>query len=319
MNATPITVEALPGYTGLDDDSGDNYYKASQRKAFLSSEIINPFEESLKEFTDYDDDNIPSDEMEVTCDLGDMKFVMHVTPTKKRPGYKDVFEEIDGYLRTRLAEYKADERPVGILTIEGQPYISANDILKMIGKNKRQVTSKGVKVSIAERPDMPVDMDSVVVPLGMDLYELTESNARRYLEACSLCKDYADMVSEFENELLGFTGFSNDNPPSQTEHMYKQVGSHIFHVKSIPVDSTAYGKVVAGLDKEPGKRKPENGGDLVLVTNDIEVPRLSIYQTRKRDGDHLVRLKALIRRMDKLVADNTTTKVRQPIAHYPVV
>lgn len=320
MNATPITIEALPGYIELDDDSGDNYYKASQRKAFLSSEIINPFEDSLKEFTDYNDDNIPSSDMEVTCDIGDLRFVLNATPTKKRPGYKEVFEEIDGYLRTRLAEYNAGERPVGIFTIEGQPYISANEVLEAMGKQKRKVTSKGVKVSIARRPDVGINGDSIVVPLGMDLYELTEGNAMRYLEALGMCQGYDDIISGFEQDLLGFTGFSNDNPPEQTEHMYRQVGRHIFHVKSVPYETISYGKVISGLDKKPGKKKVENGGDLTLVTNDIEVPRLGIYKTKIREGDHLVRLKALIKRIDKLVEGNTETKVRQkPINHYPIV
>jgi hypothetical protein len=315
----PITVEALPEYSGLDDENADNYYKAGQRKALLHSEIIDPFTTSLKEFTDYSDDNIPDDDMEICCDISDLRFVMAATPTTKRPGYKEVFDDISGYFGARLEEYKAGNRPVGVFTIDGEPYISANEALKMIGKKKRQVTSKGVKISITDMPEIPADVESFVVPLGTDMYELCKGNAQRYLDALSMSKDYAELVSAFEQELLGLTGFSNGNPPEQTEHMYKQLGSHIFHVKSVPVESTAYGKVIAGLDAKPGKKKPENGGDLVLVTNEIQVPRLRVYDTRKRDGDHLIRLKGLTKRMDKLMEQHTQTKTRHPIAHYPVV
>ena len=122
-NAVPITMESLPEYSGLDNGSADGYYQAGQRRALLSSEITDPFETSLKEFTGYSDGEIPDDEMEVSCGMGALSFVMTVTPTKKRPGYKEVFDDVDSYLRTRLAEYKASERPVGILTIENEPYI----------------------------------------------------------------------------------------------------------------------------------------------------------------------------------------------------
>ena len=58
----------------------------------------------------------------------------------------------------------------------------------------------------------------------------------------------------------------------------------------------------------------------MLVTRGIEVPRLKVYGARQRDGGHLVKLNALVRRMDRLVRDNTETKVRQrPINHYPLV
>ena len=44
----------------------------------------------------------------------------------------------------------------------------------MIRKKRKQVTSKGVKISITESPNLPSGVDSVVVPLGMDMCELTD-------------------------------------------------------------------------------------------------------------------------------------------------
>jgi hypothetical protein len=316
----PLTVGSLPGYGGFDGENADNYFRAGQRKAILYSEVISPFSDALKDFTEYDDDNIPSSETTAPCQIGEMEFVMKVTPTTKRPGYKEVFQEVDGHLRSRLAQYNADERPVGIMTIDGEPYVSANDVLKMIKKNKRAVSSKGVKIAISDQPDFPSDVSSVVVPLGMDLGELNAGNASRYLEANSLVAGYASLMQAFEAELLGMTGYDNGHVPDKTEHMYKQVGRHIFHVKSIPVESTKYEKAISGLDAKPGRRKVENGGDLTLVTSDVSIPRLDIYQAKVRDGDHLVRLRGLIRRMDNLIKKNTDTKVKQkPIIHYPAI
>ena len=319
MTIAPIIVGAVPGYRGLDDDSADNYYRASQRMAFLSSEIIGPFETGLKESTEYGDDNIPKDEVIVDRDIGQCGFKMKVTPTTKRPGYKDVFYDVQDYLQVKLSQYNASERPVGVFTIDGEPYISAFDVLDRIRESKERVMSKGVKIEITERPDFP-DVDSMVLPLGMDFSELIEGNAGRYLEAFVMSARYGKFISEFENELIGPTGFSNDNPPDTTEHMYRQIGSHIFHVKSVPFESISYGNVVKGLDGKPGKRNVEMGGDLVLVTNDIEIPRTEVLKPKKRDGDKVVRLNALLERICTLVEDNTQTKVRQkPLNHYPIV
>ena len=256
----PITVEKLPGYTGMGGDNADNYFRAGQRYGFLNSEIIGPFEAALKEFTDYNDDNIPADEMEITCELGKTRFVLNATPSRKRPGYKDVFEEAARYVKTKLREYDANERPAGIVTIDGQPYISAEEQLNSIRKMRRKVTSKGTKISITERPEIPTDVSSMVVPFGMDLAELTEGNAMRYLEALGMALGYKGIISGFEDELTGLTGYSNGSPPEQTEHLFRQIGEHIFHVKSVPFESTSYGKALAGLDKQPGKQKPETGG-----------------------------------------------------------
>lgn len=315
----PLIVDALPPYTDLDGENADNYYRASQRRALLSSEIIDPFIASLKDSAGYSDENIPDEEVEVPCDIGQFRFSVKVTPTKKRPGYKDVYEEVDGYLRTKLSEYKAGERPGGIYTLDGEPYLSSGDVLTRIKKTKRRVIAKGVKREISHSP-VPSRTESMVVPLGMDMAELTEGNVSRYLEACSLLELYKLFISAFENELLGMTGYSNDSLPETTEHLFRQMGRHVFHVKSIPYESISYGKVISGLDAEPGKKKPEKGGDLVLVTRDIHIPRLDIYRPKQRDGDHLVRLNGLLRRMDRMVKESTETKVRQkPITHYPIV
>ncbi|RLI97813.1 MAG: hypothetical protein DRO99_02390 [Candidatus Aenigmatarchaeota archaeon] len=316
----PITVEALPVYSGLDGDNADNYYRAGQRNGLLSSEVIAPFSGALKGYTGYDDDNIPDRETEVACDLGDMRFLMKVTPTKKRPGYREVYDGLRGHLHATLSEYEAGKRPVGVITIEGEPYISAHDVLGRLSDARNTVTSEGVKIEIAESPEMPDGVDSVVLPLGMDMSSLNEGNATRYMESLRLSEDYGAIISGFEDELIGLTGYDNDHPPGETEHMFRHIGGHVFHVKSIPYDSTSWGKVVSGLDKQPPKKKVENGGDLVLLTNDIHIPRLEAYRMRKREGNHMVSLKGLLQRMDELVDENTSTKVRQkPITHYPIV
>jgi len=315
----PITVAELPVYTGLDGANADNYYRAGERRAFLSAEVMHPFRDALRDETGYSDENIPEKAVEKPINVGSFTFVAQVTPTTKRPGYKDVFDELKGYLKAMLAEYKTGHRPQGILTLDDEPYISAVDVLKRLGKAKRKVTSTGISIELTD-PDMPDAPSSIVVPLGADLGKLSEGNAQRYLASKSMSERYKAVMDEFEDGLLGLTGFSDEHMPAATEDFYAQMGSHIFHVASVPYASTSYGKVVSCLDKEPGKRNPETGGDLVLATMGIDAPRLRVYDTKRRDEDCLVKLKALLNRMDRLVEENTETKLRQrPINHYPVV
>ncbi|MBN2042921.1 MAG: hypothetical protein JW754_03890 [Candidatus Aenigmarchaeota archaeon] len=320
MDITPISVDALPEYTGLDGKNADTYYMAGQRSAFIYNEVIGPFEQSLKDSIGFSEDNMPGSKREIEKLVGDYGFQITVTPTTKRPGYKEVFSEVDGFLRTKLGSYSAGERPVGIITIDGEPYISLGNVLSKIRDTKEQSLSKGVSISIAGKPDLPEDVFSMVVPLGMDISELNEGNVQRYLEALKLSESYGCFISAFENDLIGMTGFSDENPPQQTENMYRRLGDHIFHVKSVPFNSTSWGKVIGGLDKKPPKRKTENGGDLTLIESAIEMPRLEIYGVRTREREPLIRLNGIISRIDTLVGENTETKVRQkPINHYPIV
>ena len=79
------------------------------------------------------------------------------------------------------------------------------------------------------------------------------------MQALGLLEKYSQFISGFEGELLGLSGFGDEHMPEETEHMYQQLGPHVFHVKTVPYQSTSFGKVVAGLDKEPPKKMaPKN-------------------------------------------------------------
>lgn len=315
----PVVIAAVPEYRALDGETANNYYRALQRRALLSSEVIAPFETALKDSTGYDDDNIPAEAVVVAQDLGGHRFVMRAVPTDKRPGYGDVFQELDDRLSTRLAEYNRGERPPGILTIEDEPYISARDVMKFIKRVKDRVTSEGVKREVTEKPEVPEGIESVTVPLGAAM-DLTEGAARLYMDCLGLAASYSSFAAAFEADLLGLTGYSDTHLPEETDHMYQHLGQHIFHVTSVPYDSTKYAAVINGLVKPPPKKKVEKGGDLALVTKDVDIPRLNIYAARKRDSDTLVRLRGLKRRLGELARRNTETKLRQkPIKHYPLV
>ncbi len=319
MDVKPISLDALPPYGGLDGENADNYYRAGRRRALLCSEVINPFEAALKESTGYSDDNIPAGEEEHTEKAGRYAFLLRATPTTKRPEYREVVDGLMAYLNTRLEQYALAERPPGILTIDGEAYIPSEQILSMIREEKERVLSGGVRITIARRPKLP-HASSMVVPLGMDLSELTEGNASRYLEALGMEEGYKALITAFEEELLGLTGFSEANPPERTEHMYRRLGKHIFHVKTVPYESTSWGKVLDSLDKPIPKKKTENAGDLTLIEQGITHPRLEPYRTRKREGEPLIRLEALISRITGLVDENTGTAIRQkPINHYPIL
>jgi hypothetical protein len=319
MDVKPISLDALPPYGGLDGKNADNYYKVGRRMALIYSEIIKPFEAALKETTGFSDYNMPEKEKELPLSVGSIEFLLRATPTTKRPGYREVVDELNAYLDTRLVQYTEGERPPGILTIDGEAYIPSNQVLSMIRDARDRILSKGVRISIAETPDLP-EGTSMVVPVGMDFSEFTEGNAARYLEALGMQEGYRNLITAFEGELLSLTGFSDLNHPDGTEHMYKRLGKHIFHIKTVPYESTSWGKVLEGLDSKPPKKKPEKAGDLTLIERGISLPRLEPYQTRKREGQPLIRLEALLSRIESLKEQNTETAIRQkPINHYPIV
>lgn len=319
MKANPVLIEAVPEYTGLDGENADRYYRAGNRLAFLNTEVIEPYCSSLRATVPYDSENIPDKEEVIPVNFGEYGFLLRATPKNKRPGYKSVFEEIEGFILNRLDQYKEMERPVGIKTIDSEPYICSGDVLSRLSDARKKVISRDVSISIAKQPDIP-DVSSMVVPLGMDMTELNQGNTSRYLEASGLSRLYSRFISGFEGDILGLTGFDNDNPPAETEHMYRRYGNHIFHLRTVPYESTDWGKVLSGLDKKPPKRNPEKGGDLVLVEYGLVAPWLQAYVPRKRDGKTFVRLEWLLSRMKHLKEFHTKTKVRQkPINHYPIV
>ena len=299
MKPTPLVIEAVPAYTGLDGENADNYYRAAQRSAFIHGEVLEPFCDALKESTGYDSENIPDSEKDISVSIGRYGFLLRAIPTSRRPGYKAVFEDAEQFLDTKLEEYEAGERPRGILTIEDEPYIAAGSVLSRI-EEAREAGDMDVNISIADMTPWEKEVCSMVVPLGMDMSEFTEGNAARYLEAHSLDTLYRELITDFEEHLLSLTGFDNDNPPMETEHMYRRIGGHIFHVRSVPYESTEWGKALADLVKEPPKRRPENGGDLVLIERGIEAPRLEVYDARTRGSSRFVRLNGLLSRMEEV-------------------
>jgi hypothetical protein len=320
MGAKPLVIKATPRYSRLDGENADNYFRAGQRSALIYNEVIDPFTGALKEATGYGSENIPGREKEISLAIGDYGFLLTATPTTKRPGYKAVFDELDGFLDTRQEEYYSGERPVGVITIDSEPYISTESVLSKLENARDRVVSSDVKITIAQKPPLIDGITSMVVPLGMDMAELTQGNTDRYIEALSLQKLYNSFTSDFEQDLLDLTGFDKDSPPDQTEHMYKSLGNHVFHVKSVPYESTNWGKVLEGLDRDPPIKDPSKGGDLVLIERGILDPRLEIYDARVRGDSILVRLDGLIDRMGSLRDEFTKTKVRQrPINHYPIV
>ncbi len=313
----PILVEVVPEYRGLDEESAGNYYRSGSRDALLRAEVLNPFDEALRDSAGYND-KFPEGKETVDIALEGFNFSVEVQHTKKRPGYKEIFEDMDNYLRARLDDYESGNRPRGVLTLEEEPYISAFSLLERLDGMRESVLSEGVKKTIVS--PAPIQTDSIVIPLGQDISSLNGMNAHRYLEALALSESYRSFISGFEGELIGLTGFDNKHPPQETEHLYKRLGDHIFHVKSVPYNSIGYGTALAGLDREPPKRKPEKAGELVLVTRGIESPAAERYRPKRREGDCLVRLRELATRMDELKEENTKVAVRQkPILHYPIV
>jgi len=328
MKATmPVTVEVPQHYVELDEQGARNYYRARQRKAFLEREVIKPFEDALREHTGYSDENIPGEQTEVGLDLGEIRFSMKCTPATKRPSYETVLSDLRNYLENarepfNLATAWSIWRPKG----KNGLYIPLHAAECRVESKQNEVESRGVKIEIVTEaaPESVLgDAQALPVPLNRANKELTAGNARVYLGAQELLDLYKSIVSEFENALIGLTGYSNSNMPEETTNHWESLGEHLFRIPTIPYASTCYAKVMSGLTKEDDK--PEKAGDWPLLRAGSKVRRLKKYDARKRrDGkpeDRLfISLDGAIERLDQLMTEHAAQKVRQrPIEHYPLV
>ena len=328
MKATmPVTVEVPQHYVQLDEQGARNYYMARQRKAFLEREVIKPFEAALREHTGYSDENIPREATEVGLDLGEIRFSMKCTPTTKRPSYEMVLSDLRNYLENArepfsLAAAWSIWKPKG----KNGLYIPLHAAESRVESKQNEVESRGVKIEIVTEtaPESVLgDAQALPVPLNGASGKLTAGNARVYLGAQELLDLYKSIVSDFENALIGLTGYSNSNVPEETANHWESLGEHLFRIPTIPYASTCYAKVMGDLIKE--SEKPEKAGDWPLLRAGSRARKLKKYDARtRREGkpeDRLfISVDGAIERLDQLMAEHTEQKVRQrPIEHYPLV
>ena len=328
MKATmPVTVEVPEHYVQLDEQGAQNYYRARQRKALLEREVINPFENALRDYTGFSDENPPKEATEVGCDLGDARFVMKCIPTKKRPSYEAVFSDLRTYLENaresfNMAALWVAWRPKGKKGL----YIPLHAVERKIEGKQNEVESEGVKIEIATEgaPESVLgDAKALPVPLNGSATVLNEGNARLYLGAKELAELYKTIISGFENALVGLTGYGSKHVPEETMHHWESLGGHLFHVPSIPYPSTSYGKVMSRLTNEDENVK--KAGDLVLLRRGMKVARLRKYDARRRRAEKpedrlFISVDGTLDCLEKIREEETKVKVRQkPIEHYPLV
>lgn len=323
MKAIPVNVNAMELYTALDERGAESYYTAKRRKYFLEREVTKKFEDSLRAYPGFSDENIPSGEVSRVCELGDISFTVKASPTTKRPGYEDVFNYAQEYLTELLRNAQDGTRMPGMVTIDGMPYVSTELVLgKMEGK-KEEILQSGCKIEIAE-VDIPSSLrnegiSTLAVPIGNGIAELNPAGAVLYLRARGLIEGYKAVISGFENELIALTGYGKDNIPEEPRDFWHQIGSHLFHVPNIPFRSPSYGKMVDRVSKRT-ERKAKTTGELVLLEMGREFPEMEKYRTRVRGGKPLVSVEGLLERMGEIKEECTQPNLKQrPIGHYPII
>jgi hypothetical protein len=319
----PVTIEALELYAELDEKGAENYFRARQRKGFLEREFTSKFDANVKAFQGYTDERVPTSEITSPVPVGDFVFHVKATPSTKRPGYEEVFTYLRETLEEVLRNYHDGIRASGVLTIDGQPYIAMDTVKEKIQRKRDDVTQNGVKLEIVhvDIPDVlsEEDVSSLSVPIGNGFIDLKPGNAANYIRAKRLIELYTQIAKEFEDNLVDLTGYSNANPPEDTQHLWQTFGSHIFHVPTIPYPSPSYGQMVNRLVKKT-QRNTKTTGDLVLIEREIEKPELEVYAARTRNGQKYISIQGALARMGGIQETYTGIKVRQkPINHYPLV
>lgn len=322
----PIVIGGLELYSELNETGAEYYYKAMRRKDFLDREVVKKFEKNLKAYPGFSDENIPGEPVTEVCELGDARFHLKTSPTTKRPGYGDVFSYAQEYLAELLRNFQDGTRVAGLITLDGKPYVSAGLVLGKIEGKREEVLERGCKVEVTEK-EVPEALKAeethvLAVPLGNGLGELTPGNAVLYLRALDLLEGYQAIIDGFEGNLKALTGYGKENIPKEPQHLWHQIGRHLFHVPSTPFQSPSYGKMVDRLAKRA--KKPKSTGELVLIEQGLAeglgAKKLESYSPRARDGKHFVSVQGLLDRMGKIKEENTKRNLKQrPINHYPIV
>ncbi|MFH1439225.1 MAG: hypothetical protein ABIG89_01565 [Candidatus Woesearchaeota archaeon] len=354
-NLETITISLSPQFSWLYEEEGaemkldersvEAYYAATagSMRSLLKTAVIDPFEELLKKDSGYDNDNRPDAKVEHELKLGDIIFKITTEPRMKKPGYKEVidgfkdfldkvkgyrelfleFDEVDAQTgqvtkRTRLGNME------GIVTIDGEPYISLDLVLGEVDKLKESVLVPEVKQTIGYEPEIEY-RGALVIPVRQAIV-LNETGALTYARANSYDNFLAkQVVSPFEKRVKAESGYSTKNLPEETAQYWFQIGeNHKFCVQSIPTENPDYKGILDILTLDKAMKTKHKRGELIRIRDNIDVSDelREAYKPVQHPVAGTVKtyisLNGLSQQFDKHFQENTKPGLRQPLHHYPL-
>lgn len=303
-------------FGGLNEEGARNYYRAKiDVIPFLNKQIISPFEDALKEFTEYNDKSIPKDVMKtiLTCkDIPGGKFVITTTPTTKRPSDKDVYDEM-------MRFFWKGYNPVDVCKF-------LNDIRNF----RESILDKGVKQEITpkhEELDEKLKNVDVSIIGNPEKDILIPAKGLMYLRTCKLYDNLSQYVSAFDSSLKESTGITKELKERKVES--KQIGNTLFIIRATPSESVKYKSlydhfigelsVIAGEKPELPKTKAAQEKAIERykeMEKNIE-KNYAVVVMGKEKKPH-IELKNMVDRFEKLRKEYTKDIIRDAINFYAI-
>lgn len=311
----------------------------------LAHYVINPFSDTLKGLTGYNDEIRPAEPETGVVNVDGIEFTVTTTPTGKRTSYQAVVSDFEGFLQADIERYRSERLRSGFLTLtyrktgKKEQYLPLPMIVKRT--NKRLNKSKEGKKGISQRievatPELVGDIPDVFYVLfGRDYRQKTRENAEAFARAGNLADRNNEALKEFKSAVAESTVKILGGEPESPAAVSYPFEHGIFIVQLEPRDTVSYSKIlIDGFLKGPSKTLTTRSviGDFELlelvrkgaeqqlrVKGLIDDEFLETYDMQVRDGIPYVRVKGIISRLEFHRARSTKHSVETNISMQPVL
>ena len=314
----PITIRVLPKFTGFNEGSAANYYKAKERINFLKDYITTRFESQLKEKTRYNKQNLPEGRDVSHLELGDYTFEIINETRQKKPQSKKIFENITNYFGFLNQQYAEGIRRRDIFTINNQAYTTLEHLFQRIEGFRNEVLENDLKQTITYKG--PEEYSDAVIVAPESKIQLNESGAILYTNSQDIIRKLkTNTLKPFDDILKEQTPYNKDNIPEKKHDTLAQAGDFLFKVSVIPEQTVSYAKIFNALTKE-GKRVTKTTGELVLLRDgfDLDQKIKEFYQPVTKSRTTYVSIPGIMERMNSLKQEYTKPSVNTRVADHPI-
>lgn len=314
----PITIRVLPEFTGFNEKSATNYYKAKERINFLKDYVVTPFESKLKEKIGYNKQNLPEKRDVFHLNLGDYIFEVINETRQKKPQSKKIFENINNYFSFLNQQYNEGIRRKDIFTKNDRAYTTLNHLLQKIEGFRNKVLENDLKQTIIYKG--PEEYSDAVIVAPESKIQLNDSGAIIYTNSQDIIKNLkSNTLKPFDDKLKAQTIYNKDNIPEKKQDTLAQVGEFLFKISVIPEQTVSYAKIFKALTKE-GKRVTKTTGELILLRDgfDLDEKIKEFYQPLIESRTTYISIPGIMERMQSLKQDYTKPSVNIRVAHHPI-
>jgi hypothetical protein len=338
-----------PELTKIDEESFIRFLSFQDEKKILEKYIIDNFKKGIRNDIGFSDENRPDNRVETFLKIGnDIEIAVYTTPTTKRPAYEKIKKGFENYLNFLLEEYEKGVSREGVITIKNEPYVSVSILIKKLNNDVANLLEgrEGIRQELEiKRPLIIPEGDFKVVPIvfGRDYSQISETNARAYINALNLIKtgekrttgykEGEEIIKRFKMLLLDDSLQILGGEPKEPTALTYPYENYVFIHQLEPRTIYSHKEIIDSLIKEPPKELKKNSriGDLkkvelMLLKNLDDVLKkkglideefISDYKPVRRGDDVFVKLKGVKKRLEKYEEICSNRYIEQNIFQRP--